>query len=269
MTQQHLSASQTGTALDDPDGSGDPQADVLLQELVAARAAGDERLITRAETAVITHHLPRARRIARRYSGRGASMDDLEQQARLGLVQAVRRWQPGRAPSFMAFAAPTMDGSIKRWFRDSLTTIRRPRSLQEAAPVIRTAREELAHTTGREPSAQELADITGMPLSEIREWQRSAVICNPGSLDGVPDPDGVAPVRDDGLDRVELRRDLAGAWARLTVRERKVIALHYWDDMSQAAIGEVIGVSQMQVSRILSKAISTLSTEVTAEVPAA
>jgi RNA polymerase sigma-B factor len=249
---------------DRPERPADPVTDQLLADLIAARATGRSGAVEQVESALITHHLPVAARIARRYARRGAPVEDLEQQARLGLVQAVRRWEPDHAPSFLAYAVPTMEGSVKRWFRDCLTLVRRPRSTQDASPLVRRTREELAHTTGREPSAQEIADRSGLPVAQVLECERAGTVCNPTSLDQQLLPDALVGTRDQALDRVELRSDLAGAWTALTPRERRVLALHYWEDMSQAAVGAVIGVSQMQVSRILSKAVSKLSAELAA-----
>ncbi|WP_196073273.1 sigma-70 family RNA polymerase sigma factor [Nakamurella alba] len=241
-------------------GQDDERGTELMERLAAAAATGGSALAA-AQDDVIQYYLPVAGRIARRYSRRGAPVDDLEQQARLGLVQAVQRWQPDRAPSFLAYAVPTIEGSVKRWFRDHLTMVRRPRATQEAAPLIRRAREELAHSLGREPDDHEVAARAGVALEQVRESDRAGVTCNPVSLESQLLPDALVGAGDGRLERVEIRRDLASAWTVLTLRERRVLSLHFWDDLSQAAVGEMIGVSQMQVSRIISKAVGKLSAE--------
>ncbi|WP_196073267.1 sigma-70 family RNA polymerase sigma factor [Nakamurella alba] len=235
------------------------RADELLDEVLTARATGSPAAITSAEDAVVLHHLPIATQVARRFARRGAPLDDLEQQALLGLVQAVRRWEPGHAPSFLSYAVPTMEGSVKRWFRDRLTLVRRPRSLQEAGAVVRNSREELAHRNSHEPTPAEIAAHAGVSETTVRECAAADWMCNPDSLDNALQPDIMLGGEDHFLDLVESRHDLAHAMSKLTERERRVIGLRYWDDLSQAEVGAEVGVSQMQISRILRRALEKLS----------
>jgi RNA polymerase sigma-B factor len=252
--------------LSDTEIALDQRIENALADLEQARRLGQATRIRRAEEAVIAAHLPTARRVARRFAHRGADLEDLEQQARMGLVQAVRRWRPensadqdSSATGFARFAIPTMEGCVKRWFRDHLTVVRRPRTEGEAIPAIRRATEELVQRNGGAPTADQIAAAAGLPVALVRESLTSADRCNPMSLDSDDFTGNSLGGADENLGRAEMRGDLARAWSTLTERERRVLALHYWEDLSQARIGQLIGVSQMQVSRILAKATRKLA----------
>jgi RNA polymerase sigma-B factor len=265
----------TATTRPTPFAQVDLRISAALADLEQARVSRDSSRIRRAEDAVVTAHLPAAKRIARRYAGRGAEQDDLEQQARVGLVQAVRRWRPeeaddhlASASNFARFAVPTMEGTVKRWFRDHLTVLRRPRSASDAAPVIRRARDDWEQQNGHPATDAQIAEITGVSMAVIQEAKAVNGICNPVSLDrqlsagsdGQSTVDAVPGYEDEGFDRVLMRGELSRAWGQLTEREQRVVVLHYWEDRSQASIGAEIGVSQMQISRILTRATGKLRT---------
>ncbi len=204
---------------------------------------------------VVTEYLPVARSLASRYSGRGVERADLEQLAFLGLVKAVRRWQPGRSEDFLQFAVPTIVGEIKRYFRDHSWLVRPPRRIQELRAAINEAEQTYRHSDGTGPSESELASVTGVSSRDIGEARAAAACCRPRSLDegqGV----GLALAlgwgdEDPELRRVEDRVTVQRLLATLTEREREVVRMRFENGWSQSRIGSEIGVSQMQVSRWL------------------
>jgi RNA polymerase sigma-B factor len=204
---------------------------------------------------VVTEYLPVARSLASRYAGRGVERCDLEQLAFLGLVKAVRRWQPGRSEDFLQFAVPTIVGEIKRYFRDHSWLVRPPRRIQELRAAINDAEQNVRHNDGTGPTEDEIAAATGVSTREIGEARAAATYCRPRSLDegqglglalslgwGEEDPE---------LRRVEDRITIARLLATLTEREREVVQMRFGKGWSQSRIGAEIGVSQMQVSRWL------------------
>lgn len=245
----------TPTGLRDVDG----RIEVLATELASITNADQ-----RAELldAICRLALPLADGIALRYRGRGIDVDDLKQVARTALVKAVTRYRPGSGRSFAAFASPTISGEIKRWFRDHGWSVRPPRRLQELRVLVSTQGERLRHELGREPTCAELADALAVAPSEVSE----ARVCSAGyhavSLD-MPTAGGTAVGEHllamsapfaivDSLDA--LRRALP----LLTDRQRRVLHLRFVEELTQSEIGEEIGVSQMQVSRILSSTLAAL-----------
>ncbi len=204
---------------------------------------------------VVTEYLPVARSLASRYAGRGVERNDLEQLAFLGLVKAVRRWQPGRSEDFLQFAVPTIVGEIKRYFRDHSWLVRPPRRIQELRAAINEAEQTYRHADGTGPSESELAAATGVSSRDIGEARAAAACCRPRSLDegqGI----GLALAlgwgdEDPELRRVEDRVTVQRLLATLTDREREVVRMRFENGWSQSRIGAEIGVSQMQVSRWL------------------
>jgi len=199
--------------------------------------------------------LPVARSLAGRYSGRGVERADLEQLAFLGLVKAVRRWEPGRSEDFLQFAVPTIVGEIKRYFRDHSWLVRPPRRIQELRAAITEAEQTYRHRDGTGPTESELAAATGVTPHDIGEARAAAACCRPRSLDegqGL----GLAMAlgwgdEDPELRRVEDRVTVQRLLATLTDREREVVRMRFNNGWSQSRIGSELGVSQMQVSRWL------------------
>jgi len=230
-----------------------------LAELVAARRSGDDRRCRAAEESVITGYLTLASSVARRYRHRGVDYDDLEQVARIGLVKAVRRWRPERG-AFLAYAKPTIEGEVKRHFRDGASTIRVPRQLYEAQPRVTAAQRALRQELSREPTAEEIAERTGIPAQQVREIKRAAGVCQPLSSDDGAEPfEGFASQdADRDLSMVMLRTGLRPALATLPLRERHIIALRFVWCQSQSQIAHSMGISQMQVSRVLRAALLKL-----------
>lgn len=224
----------------------------LLADLeCCTEAARSEHL--RQQVVLLT--LPVARSIASRYRNRGVDIGDLEQIAALGLMKAVRRWQPGLSEDFLQYAVPTITGEIKRFFRDRWWTVRPPRRLQEARAALVQAEQVLRQRTGAEPDDAALAVEMGSDVETVREAKQVRQSARPASLEDPASDNGVidraVAGEDAALQRAEERIDVQRMLQELPERDRKVIELRFFKNWSQSRIGEQIGVSQMQVSRIL------------------
>ena len=243
-----------------------------LDILVAARAGGTASALRSAEHAVITAHLSFATALGHRYRGRGVDDDDLQQLARLGLVYAVRRWNPDLGTAFLPYAYPTILGEIRRYFRDHSTIIRAPRSLRELHTDAVTIAADLEQRLGRPASDQELADATGTTAGRIQQ-QRTAVSASRALSLDAPAGQGLADhlhhdLASSDLARAEDRLVVGQAMAGLSDRDRRILHLRYFEDKSQSQIAAVIGVSQMQVSRILREVLGKLRHAMTDNPPA-
>jgi RNA polymerase sigma-B factor len=212
---------------------------------------------------IIELSVPVADRLARRYRRGVIPMDDLQQVARTALVQATQRFEGGGEKAVLGFVVPTILGALKRHFRDHGWTIRPPRRIQEAHLAVRQAREELLGELRREPTADELATATDIPVETVRDVQMAAERCWPESLDlprgeaGPTIADTLA-VPDRSAEHADARLLVLPALRSLQPREREVIYLRYYQDRTQREVGQHIGVTQMQVSRIESKAMERL-----------
>lgn len=201
---------------------------------------------------VVLACLPVARSIAARYRHRGVDQADLEQVAALGLIKAVDRWQQGLCEDFLQFAVPTISGELKRHFRDHAWTVRPPRQLQEARSALSAVEPEVRQQLGREPEDAELAEKAGLDVDTVRAaralggWNAWDSMTPGGALDRALASD------DPALDRVDDQDEIRRLLSVLTDRERLIISHRFFDGWSQARIGEELGVSQMQISRILS-----------------
>lgn len=236
-----------------PDAQSIERRDCLAR-LIAARDGNDDAALRRCESAVVERFRPYADRIARRFRGRGVDDDDLRQLARLGLCKAVRRWHPELDPALTHFASPTIEGEIKRYFRDHCRPIRMPRSLQEDLALHQAAEAELVQCLGLIPTESDVAAAAGSSVERVRRQRVAARMCQPVTADA----DGGAAVARIGCERAtrEMNRvveqlDLGAAIRELSARDRRVLALRFVAEMSQSEIAERLGVSQMQVSRIL------------------
>jgi RNA polymerase sigma-B factor len=213
--------------------------------------------------ALVLLNLGLADGIAARYLGRGIDRDDLVQVARLGLVKAVRRFRPGVGQSFVGFAAPTISGEIKRHFRDTGWMVRPPRRLQELGARIRDVEKDLEQDLHRRPRPDELAAALEVDESQVRAAREAASSFHALSLDLPASPGQSAPEvsledSDDPFAAVDDSAWLRDALDDLTDRERVVLRLRFVDLLTQAEIAERIGVSQMQVSRILRATLTRL-----------
>lgn len=232
-----------------------------LQHLTAARHSGDAARLRRCEAVVVERFRPLADGIARRYRGRGIEDDDLVQLARLGLCKAVRRWRPELDPALTHFAGPTIEGEIKRYFRDHCRPIRMPRSIQEDLAVHQAAEADLLQRHGTAPSARDIAEASGTSVDRVRRQRLASRLCQPVTADA-DDGSAVARIRSDSASRAMIRvdeqYDLGVAVRSLSARERRILALRFVGELSQTDIAADLGVSQMQVSRLLRSMLTRL-----------
>ncbi|MBT8202348.1 MAG: SigB/SigF/SigG family RNA polymerase sigma factor [Acidimicrobiia bacterium] len=215
-------------------------------------------------TEVVERHGDLARALARRFRGRGEPIEDLEQVAMIGLLQAWDRFDPDHGSRFESFASVTIVGELKRHLRDKAWTVRVPRGLQEASLRVGRATGELSQRLKRSPTISEVAAETGLTDEEVIEALQVGSAYTPASLD--------APVgEDDGGVLHELIGDedemleMAGRWsdaaeqlAALDGRSRKIIYLRFFQDQSQSDIAEQLGISQMHVSRLLRRSLDAI-----------
>ena len=208
--------------------------------------------------------------LARRFRDRGESLDDLTQVATIGLIKAVDRFEPDRGVQFSTFATPTMVGEIKRHFRDKGWAVRVPRRLQELRLSIGRATAELSQSTGRSPTVAELAAYLDVSEDEVLEGLESAQAYATLSLDATTADgadEGTANLgdtlgdHDPRMAEVETRETLNPLLASLPPRERSIIQMRFFENMTQAQIAERVGVSQMHVSRLLAKSLAQMRTE--------
>lgn len=234
----------------------DPRRTQHLQGLLE-QAAGtdDEGHRRRLHDQVINAYLPAARSIAARYRGRGVEQADLEQLAFLGVVKAVQRWQPGLSEHFLQYAAPTITGEIKRYFRDHSHVVRPTRRVQELRTEIRHAEDAFWQQHGSAPTPGDLAAALNADPDDVREARRAMALCRPGSLD-TPLSDGSSAAdrygsTDQHLSNVDDGLTVQRLLGVLDDRERTVVHLRFDREWSQSRIGAEMGVSQMQISRWL------------------
>ena len=214
--------------------------------------------------------LPLAIALARRFHRTSEPMDDLVQVACVGLLNAIDRFDINRRTAFSSYAVPTILGELRRHFRDRTWSVHVPRDLQEQALKVERATVELSAAKGRTPSIGEVAEALGLTDEEVLEARRALVAYEPLSLDApaVDDNDRVIAdaLGDDesGYSRAERLALLDGLLPLLTRRQREVLGLRFREDLTQREIGERVGLSQMQVSRLLQQAIHRLADVVVA-----
>lgn len=212
--------------------------------------------------------------IAHRYSGRGVAEEDVRQVAAVGLVKAVRRFDPGRERDLLAFAVPTIRGEIRRHFRDQGWMVRPPRRIQEMQTAIVSLQQRTAQSLGREPTEAEAVAALGTSPREYREALNAFGSFAPLSLDR-PAGEDASPIGDrlpdvdDGFAAAEARLVLEPAVRQLTDAERALLEWRFLDELTQAEIGERLGVTQAQVSRLLSTLLKRMRTLIDGGVPAA
>nr|MDT0657451.1 SigB/SigF/SigG family RNA polymerase sigma factor [Micromonospora sp. DSM 115978] len=240
----------------------------------AARIAGlppDRRQEARDD--LVRFALPFAGRLARRYRGRGEPLEDLEQVARLGLVNAVDRYDPERG-SFTAYAAITIVGEIKRHFRDRTWGVHVPRRLRDLILEVGQATAALTSELSRSPTVAELAERLETPEEEILAALESAAGYSPASLNAPVGGESSAEfgdlvgASDNDLESVDDRVTVSGLLGRLPWRERRILAMRFYGNQTQAEIAARFGISQMHVSRLLSRALTWLRQAMLADVPA-
>ncbi|HYH35382.1 MAG TPA: SigB/SigF/SigG family RNA polymerase sigma factor [Nocardioides sp.] len=222
--------------------------------------AEDPSLRAQLEDEVIRLNMVVAREVARRYEGRGVAADDLRQVAYMGLVKAVRNYDPEKATDFLSFAVPTIRGEVRRWFRDAGWMVRPPRSVQELQARIVGAQDELWQVLGRAPRPTELAAHLDEDLDRVIDALSANGCFTATSLDapGRSSDDSAAAIGDGmgaaepGYATVDARVALKPLLENLTPRERLILEMRFFRGATQAEIGNEIGVTQMQVSRLLS-----------------
>jgi RNA polymerase sigma-B factor len=237
----------------------------------AQRARVDARLFERyrregdtaARDELVERFMPLARHIANKYAD-GADRDDLTQVAAIALLKAIDRYDPERGVAFSSYAVPTVVGEIKRYFRDYGWAVRPPRELQERALRVRRIADRLATDRGRSATPAEIAEAMDIGVEDVLEALQTVSAHRPETLDrpegeGDERPLGAKlAVDDDGYEQAEAIATLSPLLSKLTDRERTILKLRFADDLTQSEIGELVGVSQMQVSRILRDAIAAL-----------
>ena len=228
---------------------------------------GDDPARIAARDELVTMHLPLASFLARRFRDRGESLEDLEQVATIGLIKAVDRFDLDRGVEFSTFATPTMVGEIKRHFRDKGWAIRVPRRLQEMRLGITRATAELSQTSGRSPTVADIAAHLGVSQDDVLEGLESAQAYATLSLDATAadgdDSQGGSLADtlgddDPSLAEVEARATLNPLLASLPPRERRIVHMRFFENMTQSQIAEQVGVSQMHVSRLLAKSLAQM-----------
>ena len=217
---------------------------------------------------LVARFTPLARSLARRYAHTSEPFEDLVQVASLGLLKALERFDPDRANAFASFAVPTILGELRRYFRDSSWGVHVPRDLQERAMKVGGAQEELTRKHGRAPTVTELALYLELDCEQILEALQAGQAYEALALDapaGPPDSDegrmtymDALGDEDEQYELVELDATVAVALKRLPARERAIVRLRFVEELSQAEIARRIGISQMQVSRLLRRSLEQL-----------
>jgi RNA polymerase sigma-B factor len=237
-----------------------PAVDVELWDLHVryGRDRDEAVLIT-----LVDRYRPHAEALARRHYRRGEPIDDLTQVAYEALMLALRRFDPGMSKPFLGFAKPTIVGSLRRHIRDTGWAIRVPRRVHELASPVRDAQELLTHDLGRPPSPGEVADFIGVDEREVLEAMTAGDARMTTSLDA-PDPasglqaEQVIGRPDRGFVGIENRTALVQSLDRLSDDDRELLQMYFVEERTQSQIAEVLGCSQMQVSRLLRQAVRQL-----------
>ena len=218
----------------------------------------------RLQDEVVVLHMGLARAIAARYRGRGIAEEDLTQAAAMALLKAARNFDSTRGVEFLSYAVVTMKGEVKRQFRDYGWMVRPPRPIQKLQADVSSADSELTHRLGRSPKVSEVAAYLGVAEDDVLEALSADGCFSPTSLDTPVGSDGsgvlgeLIPGEDSAMSEAEARVMLTPAVRALPEREREVLYLRFFKQQTQAQIAEEIGVTQMQVSRILSRVLVKL-----------
>ncbi len=242
----------------------------LLERYASLPADHPDREKLRDE--LVRGFLPVAQHIARRFSNRGEPLDDLVQVATLGLIKAIDRYSPERGSDFFSFAVPTISGEVRRHFRDLGWSMRVPRRLKDLHVSINGAVSELSQSLGRAPKPTEIADRLGVPVADVLEGLEASEAYRSSSLDEMLSSEqGSATVgelvgaADAELDRVDFRQALRPVLAELAERERTIVLLRFFGNMTQTQIADRVGISQMHVSRLLAQTLDRLRTRLDPE----
>ena len=218
---------------------------------------------------IVARTLPLARTIARRFSSRGEEMDDLYQVASVGLIHAIDRFDHTRGIDFAAFAVPTIMGEIRRYFRDHAWAARVPRRVKDLTLEVGKATEDLSHRLGRSPTAAELATELGTDPDAIIEAIAAGGAYQPHSLDSPLHRGGETEAtladtlvaEDKEFEKTELHLALRPLLDQLPPREKRIVRLRFFEEKTQSEIARELGVSQVQVSRLLTRILGRIRTD--------
>jgi RNA polymerase sigma-B factor len=239
-------------------GPNDAARSAELREKFELFAAGDKAL----RDELIEAHLWLADRLARHFANRGEPLDDLYQVSSLALIKAVDRFDPERGVEFTSYATTTIIGELKRHFRDRGWSVRAPRRIQELYLHLGQAISDLSQSLGRSPTIQELAQVTAASEEDVLEALEAGQAYRATSLDAPSEDDDTlgSHLGDDDIEfaNSERRLLLEPYLARLPQRERLILKLRFEEDLTQSEIAQQLGISQMHVSRLLSKCLTRL-----------
>ena len=261
-----IATATTRSSIDRPasTATGEAGANRLTPDLFARwREQGDRA----AREELVATYSALARKLARRYRNTSEPLEDLYQVAQLGLVKAVDGFDPDRGFSFASYAIPTILGELRRYFRSASWSVRVPRAVQERALKVRDGERALAEEYGRSPTVTELAQFMELSVEETLDAMQALRALGSVSLDAPrsdQDSEETASfvetigAEDGRYELVEQDADLAGALRELEPRQREILRLRYFEELTQRQIAERIGVSQMQVSRLLARCVDEL-----------
>jgi RNA polymerase sigma-70 factor (sigma-B/F/G subfamily) len=243
---------------------GDGETEALLREMNRLAETDPRRETVRNK--IVDLHAPIVRRIARRYAHRGEPAADIKQAAYLGLVKAINRYDPALGDRFLAYASPLMVGEVKRHFRDTTWGVHVPRRLQELRMELNRTCQDFAQEHGRAPTVSEVAKLLRLTEEETIEVYAASDAYRPESLDTPITEDDKTSFadhlgyEDSSLDALVDGETLRPLLDELPDRERKIVLLRFFGNKTQGQIGEEIGISQMHVSRLLSRSLAWLRT---------
>ncbi|GAB2978554.1 sigma-70 family RNA polymerase sigma factor [Nocardioides montaniterrae] len=232
--------------------------------LARARDAATPQERKEALDAVVELNMEVAHTLASRYAGRGIPLEDLDQVAYAALTRAARDFDSERSEEFLAYAVPTIRGEVKKFFRDHGWTVRPPRRVQELQAAAFAARSLLEQETGREPDLARIAEEIGEPLADVEQAMAADGCFSPTSLDRpVADESAMSlgellPDVEAGFESAEARVMLAPILRELAPRDQKILRLRFYDGLTQKEIGAQIGVTQMQVSRLITRILGDM-----------
>ncbi|MEU8435921.1 SigB/SigF/SigG family RNA polymerase sigma factor [Streptomyces sp. NPDC029216] len=295
MTRTQKTPTRPAHGTHPPQGSpatplGEPVADLLAEPLKASTA--DARTLSRdlfrrldvleegtpeyayVRNTLVELNLSLVKYAARRFRGRSEPFEDIVQVGTIGLIKAINRYDVGRGVEFTTFALPTVTGEIKRFFRDTSWAVKVPRRLQELRLNLAKTSDELEQDLGRSATDAELADRLGLTEAELAEGRRAAQVYASRSLDAPAqeDADSGSAQRPLGeeepvYERIDCLESLKPLLAELPERDREILSLRFGQELTQSQIGERLGISQMHVSRLLTRTLTTLRTGLLTDPP--
>lgn len=269
-SQRPSAGTPTTLAPSRPELTDSATTEQLLRRRDALPPGDPVRAFVRSQ--VISKNLSMARRLARRYSGRGEPLEDLTQVAALALVKAVDNYDTSRDSRFVSYATPCILGALKRHFRDTAWGVRVSRTMQELILLVRDTSGDLGHRLGRPPTSAELAEYLDVTVDRLLAAQAAVLAYRPGSLDvpatrvdGVGTADLVQALgrTEPRYDAVDDRLTIRALVATLPERDRRIVTMRFFGGMTQTQIAAAIGVSQMQVSRLLRQCLDRLQLAMT------